>query len=427
MIIVAALVLAAGWNVWPRLWAPSGLHKHYLHQAHAFLQGRLDIEQPFGDVATYNGRYYVVFPPFPALLITPLVALFGPHTRTTLVSLVLTALNFFVLRGVLRRLGVERDLRRWLLAGFFLGTAYTTSMFQTYESWHFAHLVAVTCLLLAIYEVLGRGRGVLVGLCCGLAFLSRHLCVYAALFLAVALWQRRRGGLALAESRQNSATGGRDAHPTRRDAHPVLHAWRGRAALTEIAHGVGFLAALGLCGGVYLYLNWRRFGNPFDTGYAYIPLKEFLAERVADYGLFHSAYVPFNLAYLFLQGPHISFGGPAVLNVEGVDRFGTSITFASPFVFFALLARWNRPLLWGAWLSIVLPIVHMVFYYSNGATQTNAQRFTLDFLPILMLLVALGARRAAPTWWKVAIGYSVALNAVSLFLVDLLKRLTTSV
>lgn len=339
----------------------------------------------------------------------------------------LTLLNLFLLRGILRRLELEGEPARWrstagtetgryicgtsgdcgtgyqpvdsagagagrywLLAGFFLGTAYTTSLFQTYESWHYAHIVAVTCLLLAVYEVLGKGRAVLVGLCCGLAFLSRHLCIYAIIFLAAMLWQRRRNV----------------------------------AATTRIIHLLALAVPVGLCVAIYLYLNWLRFGDPLDTGYSHLPLEGFLQERAAQYGLFHPAYVPFNLVHMFFQGFHISFAPPTFLSVEGLDPFGTSITFASPFVFFAVLARWDRPRLWAAWLSIALPILHVAFYHNNGFRQANAQRFVLDFLPILIVLVALGIRRVKPHWWKAAIGYSIALNVLALFLVSILQRLT---
>ena len=392
MAILVALALAAGAGVWPKLWAPPGQHKHYLHQARAFCQGRLDIDEPFGDVATYNGRHYVVFPPFPALLITPLVAIFGVQTRTTVVSLALTALNVLVLHRALALLEVPRELRRWVLAAFFLGTAYTTSLFQTYETWHFAHIVAVTCLLLAVCEALGRGRAVLIGLFCGLAFLSRHLCLYAAPFLALAIWQR---------------------HPTATLARKLAH-------LTLLC------LPLALCGGVYFGFNYLRFGDPLDTGYAHLQPEGFLAERVAQYGLFDLAYVPFNLTHMFLQGFHINFGPPRYLSVEGMDPLGTSVTFASPFLFLAVLARGRRAWLIPAWLAIGLPIVHAALYYNNGFAQANAQRFTLDYLPILILLVARGAQRAAPRWWKPAMAYSIALNAVALIGVDLLRRITAS-
>jgi hypothetical protein len=390
LLIATALAFAAGAPIWPRLWAEPGEHKHYLYQARAFLQGRLDIDEAFGDVATWNGHHYVVFPPFPALLITPLVAVFGMHTRTTLVSLALTGLNLLLLRKIILHLPQGAHLMRWALAAFFLGTAYTTALFQAYESWYFAHLVAVTCLLGAICESLARGRGLIVGLLCGLAFLSRHLCILASIYLAAALWC----------------------------AH------KNRSTAAKIVNLVLFVLALGACVCAYLILNYLRFGSPWNTGYQYLPLEGFLAERVARYGLFHPAYLPANLVHLFLQGFHVKFAPPALLAVEGMDPLGTSLTFASPFVFFALRARWQKPLLLAAWTSILLSIGIACCYYNNGFAQNNAQRFTLDFLPVLMLLVVIGAARGPVNWWKAAVGYSIALNALALFAVPLLQKLT---
>ena len=45
--------------------------------------------------------------------------------------------------------------------------------------------LAVTCLLLAVHEALGKARGLLVGLFLGAAILSRQMSIYASLFLAV--------------------------------------------------------------------------------------------------------------------------------------------------------------------------------------------------------------------------------------------------
>lgn len=390
LLITIALVFAAGAPIWPKLWAEPGEHKHYLYQARAFLQGRLDIDEAFGDVATYNDRYYVVFPPFPALLITPLVAVFGMHTRTTLVSLALTSLNALVLRRIILSLPGGAGMARWGLAAFYLGSAYAPSLFQAYESWHFAHIVAVTCLLGAICESLRHGRGLLVGFLCGLAFLSRHLCIVASIYLATAVWCTHKN----------------------------------RPIRARIFNLVLFALSLGACICGYLLLNYLRFGSPWDTGYQYLPLEGFLAERVAKYGLFHPAYLPANLVHLFLQGFHVKFAPPTLLAVEGMDPLGTSLTFASPFVLFALRARWRKPLLLAAWATVVLSIGIACCYYNNGFAQNNAQRFTLDFLPVLMLLVVVGAARGPATWWKAAVGYSIALNAVAVLVVPLLQKLT---
>ncbi len=57
-----------------------------------------------------------------------------------------------------------------------------------------------------------------------------------------------------------------------------------------------------------------------------------------------------------------------------------------------------------------------VLYLNNGFSQTNTQRFTLDFMPLLFVLVGFGLRREAErgraSLWHGAIAYAVLLNAL---------------
>ena len=54
----------------------------------------------------------------------------------------------------------------------------------------------------------------------------------------------------------------------------------------------------------------------------------------------------------------------------------------------------------------------------NGAIQFNAQRFTLDFFPVLMLLVGLGIKKIPERVWKSVILFSILQNALALLLVN---------
>jgi hypothetical protein len=182
-----------------------------------------------------------------------------------------------------------------------------------------------------------------------------------------------------------------------------------------------FAGAIGLCVLLYLGYNALRFGNPLETGYTSMLLAGFLQARFDYHGLFDVRYVPFNLYYLLLAGFNIHFAPPAFLRPLGLDPFGTSILVASPFIFSALLARGNKLLLIAAWASIALIIVPQLFYYNNGWVQYNAQRFTLDFWPVLFVLVALGAQHAPRKLWHATILFAIALNAITwAFLIKLI-------
>jgi len=50
-------------------------------------------------------------------------------------------------------------------------------------------------------------------------------------------------------------------------------------------------------------------------------------------------------------------------------------------------------------------------YYNNGWVQINAQRFSLDYLPLLIVLTALGMHEVSAKFWKPAIIFAVAMNA----------------
>jgi hypothetical protein len=151
--------------------------------------------------------------------------------------------------------------------------------------------------------------------------------------------------------------------------------------------------------------------------------------RVSKYGLFHPAYLLFNFIYMFLQGPHFQFTPPALLTVGygEIDQFGTSITFASPFVFFAVKAKWQKGVLCAAWISIVVALIHAMCYYTNGWGQMNTQRFTMDFMPILILLVALGIQHVTPLLWKAAIAYAIILNVIFHFGLPILRIIQNSI
>lgn len=359
----------------------------YSLQAEAWLRGRLDIDRAATDVAYHGGRMFVPLPPFPTVVLLPFVALFGPSANTVFVSMLVCALSVHVLARALRRLGVEGQSVPWLASALFLGTIYWWCLLESHGVWHFAHVVAVACMLLAINEALGPARGILVGLFLGLAFLSRQLSVYGFFFLAAATWCS-------------------SSHPTRR---------------RKLMHVASVGAGLGVCIGVYMLLNYLRFGSPLDAGYSKLALDGVLKARFDRFGLFHPIYVPFNFTYMFLQGFHVRFAGSAMALNTRMDPFGTSLTFASPFVFFALAATWRRALRWAAWASVLLMLTQMLFYYNNGYAQVNGQRFALDFLPILMVLVALGVQRVDGRVWKAAVVYGVLLNVIALFGIPALR------
>jgi hypothetical protein len=391
LVALAGLVLA-GLSVRDGM-ASKGTESLHVHQAQALLNGRLDIPDSAAemhDVVRYGNQYYVIFPPFPAILLTPFVALFGAReTNVVLLAILLSLLNAFVLKRILSRFATDPSVVPWVLTAFFFGTAYWMCVCFSGGVWYFAHVVAVTCLLLSIDEALGKGRGYLAGAYIAFAFLTRQCTIVTAVFVLALLWR-----------------------------HPGKTTPRARWAC---AGGLALSLGAGLA--LYLMYNWARFGNALETGYAFLDLQSFLYWRAEKYGLFHLVYVPFNFIHMFLEGFHIEFAGRENLRLVGMDEFGTSLTAASPFIFIALRAKGDRFLMAAAWCSILVILGQLLMYYNNGFVQVNGQRFALDFLPILILLVAMGASRVSPHLLKAAVIYSVVLNVIALVVVPELQKL----
>jgi hypothetical protein len=380
------LVVAATARVLITAFSSSEPQMHYLLQADAFLHGRLDIE-PTGltDLAHVDGRTFVAFPPAPALLLLPLVAVFGvTEISQILMALGLAAATLWALHRLLSKLELHAFDRPWLILAFTLGTGYWFALIYAGNVWFMAHIVAILFMLLALSEAVGGGRAWLVGAFLGFALLSRQLAVTLVPLLAALLWL--------------------NGDPSER-----------KRRLVEF--GLPLIAAVS----AYLAFNAARFGSPLDSGYSHIALTGFLAERAAEHGQFSLSYLPFNLVYMFLQGFHLDFTGPLHLQVTGADPFGTSLFAASPFLLAAFWANGRRAIQWAAWLGIAGATLVMLLYYNNGWFQLNTQRFMLDILPALFYLAVRGSHRWPSAVFRGAIVYAVALNVLTLVVLPFLS------
>jgi len=376
-LILAVLALGVVWSLWtPAARAQASVNLHAA-QADAFVHGRLTLDHGLPDAASYSGKSFSPYPPAPAVLLTPVVAVFGLHGPTPLLlAFVLSGVAAIYALRICRRAVMQSRQAQVLTLGLLLGTAYWSQVIDGNGVWGLSHVCAVAFLLVAFDSAL-RGRGLATGICLGVAFLSRQFTICALPFLLALLWERV---------------------PTTRRRWAVVRV----------------LAPIGVLGGAYLVFNAARFSGPIDTGYSYIRLTGFLQARVDEHGLFSVAYVAFNFTYMFLQGFHVNYRGATMLHANRVDPFGTSLPAASPFLFFAVKAHQSRTVMVAAAVSIGTCLMGILLYYNNGFLQTNAQRFSLDFVPMLFVLCAFAVPRLKTRWWEAAVWYSIALNFLAL-------------
>jgi hypothetical protein len=106
---------------------------HFVYQADALLHGQFENRMPApndNDWIRYEGKTYVCFPPAPAVLMMPLVAIFGIHFNDVLFTLPFAALNVLLMFLILQMLvreklsGMSLKDNLWLTALFGFGTVH---------------------------------------------------------------------------------------------------------------------------------------------------------------------------------------------------------------------------------------------------------------------------------------------------------------
>jgi hypothetical protein len=373
LLALLALVFAFWWFGAGTLWRSSHW-AHYIYLADAFLHGQFHLARTpndAGDMAVVGQRLYVVFGPFPALLLLPLVPFFARETPDVLV-LALTALaGVWAFHALLTCLHGPRDPVRTACATltFALGTAmhYGAALGNV---WLHAQITATVLQVFALLAA-ANDRALATGVLLGLTVLTRPTTTFAAPFCAWLLWSRGE--------REPAAP------------PPGPRRWLAFALPTVVAMAL------------HAAYNQARFGSPTDAGYHYILMGGEFEALVKQYGRFSLHFLPQNLYGWLLRIP--VWNGSSWVP----DAHGMSLLLTTPYLLFALWPRKITRLEVFALANFVLIALPAVLYYNDGWVQFG-QRFALDGIALALLAASFGAARAPLplvallTAWGVAVG-----------------------
>jgi len=354
----------------------------YTAFAQSLLNGQLNLPQMsnYGDMAFYNDAYYLPYPPLPAVILMPFVAIFGAGAvNTVAIATLFACFSLHTLFKIFQKLGIDAQYYAWLFLGFFFGTGYWLALFNSHHSYSFAHIISCLFQLLIINEFLGKKRWFLIGVFIGCSFLTRQ---FTILYSLMALGY-------------------------------IIHTYSQTGKKLHLKNIFALISSTGVFILIYLLYNYARFDDFLDTGYNYILYLGILKERVAEYGVFHARYFLYNLYCFLIKGFNIEFEGNSNLVIKDMDLWGTSLLAASPFLIASVKAQWPKILRVSAWLTIIFILTGQLFYHNNGWQQVNASRFSLDFLPLLIVLTALGLPQLPKWLFKGMIVYAVLLNVIS--------------
>ncbi len=347
---------------------------HYVRLANALLHGRVDLIDPpdYIEKTTFNGRHYLMNPPFPAVVLMPYVAVLGPEASQASASHVVGGLAAGAMVLLASRMAPRRSDALWLgiLGAFGTIIWYLSAVGST---WYFAHVVAVTALLLGVLEVTGRQRPVLIGCAVAAAYWTRMPAVLTLPFFVVATLPRW-------------APGG-------------LRDWR----RVDVGYLERLLGPVALALLLNMGYNYTRFSTIADIGAAVRP--GIYKEPWFDRGLFHPSYIPRHLTLLFTKLPVFVPHPPYAL----VPWTGLAIWVTTPAFVYVLRAPATRETL-AAWLG-VLATAGALFMFGNPGITQFGYRFATDFYPLLFLLAIRGMRGHPSRLAKALIVVAVIANA----------------
>lgn len=356
------------WMAWTN--TPSKAYWHEL--AEAFMQGRLFLTNLDSqhDLTFFNGNWYVPNPPLPAFIIMPLVAIYGAaKTNTVLFSITIGAINAILVYLILEKasnlemIPTKKSANLLITALFVFGTSHMWLAIMG-RMWFISQLLTLTFAALALLFVLKRFSPWWIGLCLGLAVMSRPN--------IFTLWPLLAG-----------------------IAFYFMYQTSGKVEWGNWFKW-SFQSAVPVCLGVagLLFYNFIRFGNIFDFGYVSINSSDWMMEAVQTYGMFNIHFLATNFNMMFLRIPQVSLTEGCLY--YSATRDGVSVLSMTPALIYVV--RRLKFNLWtiGAWISTFLTIILLLLYSNNGAWQLG-YRYLMDFiLPLLLLLaIGIGNRKSA--------------------------------
>ncbi len=340
----------------------TSIYPYFNYLADAFLHGQLNLRllPPMQlDLIHLKENYYLYWPPFPAILLLPWIAIWGVGFWDIPFTIFLGGINVGLMALLLRECDQHKIIelsavKRGILVLFFgFGTVYIT-MVPMGRVWFTSIVIGVSCVLLAYLAAIryqGRKAFFLAGLAMAGALATRNHLLFAGIWPAWYLIRRHKSA----------------------GFHQLI-----RFILVGVTPVLSFAILLAI-------YNYVRFGNPLDVGLKFHLMSEFFYKDFQKYGAFNLYYLPTNFYYQLIAYP---------FPTRAETFMGGSLFLLSPVFFIALLALWKERFSWSTWilfLTMVVVDIPILLLMGTGWVQFGP-RYTLDFIVPLMMLTASGIK-----------------------------------
>lgn len=394
-VVVAVMMLTAG-NDRLRTHNP---FNHYAHLAYAFLHGRLDLANgppdyaQGNDFAFFENKWWISFPPFPAVLMMPFVALAGTPENfqdgqfIVWLAGVGPAVLFLALEKLRRTKRIDRseadNLR--LAALFAFGTVYFFTAVNG-GVWFAAHVVAVGAMAVFVLYAIDAENPIGAGIAAACLFNTRpHTLLVGAFFAFEAIRVCAKGGVVTEGSLRDRVVG-------------TYKRLDGDALQKKIGT---FLIPVAIGLTLASFYNHARFHtwSPNDFGHEYLTVV--WKDRMERWGLFGWHYLPKNLGVFLTILPWLPPKNSAGVAPFQINEHGLALWFTTP-IYLILLwpKRWSY-LFIGLILAAAGPLVFDLLYQNSGWRQFG-YRFSNDYSILLFVAIAASGRRFGKRFWIAA-------------------------
>lgn len=375
ILLVFCFAVFFGFLIYRASWF--NIDKHFSLLAQSFVKNDLFLNPnnlPNGDYADYQGKQYLFFGPMPSILLMPFVAIWGknfPQMTLSITSLVIIFISIF---SLCKKLKFSTEDSFWLSNFFVFGTVlYFVGLVNI--SAYVAQAVATVFIVLSLWEYFTKRRWFLIGLFVAAAGATRITLFGITIFFLLEIF-RNKANLNL------------------------------RLSLTLLLIPIIFSISM-----LALY-NFRRFHSVFDTGYT--RNVSVLDKNYYNYieGWFSPVHIGANLYSLLVIPPQPILKEEVEFVLKfpylKANHFGMAIWFTSPLFIYLLKSR-KVFYTFSAVGGIIVLIIPSLLYFGIGISQFG-YRYSLDFLPLLFLLLITSFDNKLPNFAKFLIIFGIIFN-----------------
>lgn len=356
---------------------------YFIFIADALFHGHLNIINPpiwLNELVLWKGAYYSVFPPMPAILLIPFVAIFGIGFYQPLLSWLLGALSVSLSYKVLYKIFDEK-VALWTSILYAFGTIHWFHS-EVGSAWYLAHIVSSFFIWLFLLEVFSKQRLIILGILLGCAYLSRLPTIFVGIFM-FSYFSNKFFSF---------------------DKTVIKINWK-----------KSFLFMLGLIPFLFInaLYNYLRFGVINDIGYTLLPI---FNEPWYKYGFISVKYIPIHVKEIFTAMPVFVNVFPYMIP----SMFAMAAWFTTPAFILIFLSRFKTKIVIVSLLTIIGVALPSLMHGGNGFTQFG-YRHTLDYMPFLIILVASGMRNKVEWYVKALIALSILINLWGVIMISFLN------